>query len=557
MKPTITSQEKKKPYRVLNIKLCIKILIQQKIFDFPQIGTPQIKKTRQSKQRRHLYLPCSLQGGISPERPAHSMALGIPLGLFLWSLFLGACTKNISQNSMEELKLSPIYKKNSMSQLGSTGQSSQDQPLPTVSIHTQNLHSINSSNAAHLTLTGNCSENGQVVTIEVGQKVTPSAQPICSHQTWKISVDVTGLNKTLGFIPITVNHSRSNGQKSFQSLINVKNNFICPENFVGVPSLTGYTKKSFCVAKYEMKNDGSGGAISQADGLPYRMFNSDHSEQADDMTDAKRANKLSHSDLFLSRKEFIIKCQQMGDGYDLITNDEWQSLARHIESVSSNWSRGAVGLGNLNRGNSNIPTQGRTLPASSDDNPCFEMELPMGKKCNNHTWHDRKRTHILPNREIIWDVSGNIYDTVKDDHSGSYLEVDPFDSDLVSSSGIYISQITSKTASNMLKSLSGGTTTTPRSVKDQFGPSGNYTSFKQSPYGGLGYGWLTSTDNETMGYILRGGYYGTAISHDMGGKKIDPGGIFTFYLGSDGLDDQSSARVITGYNNGFRCAYHP
>ena len=47
------------------------------------------------------------------------------------------------------------------------------------------------------------------------------------------------------------------------------NDFICPENFVGVSSLGDYTVNGFCVSKYEMKNDGSGQAVSQAAGVPY------------------------------------------------------------------------------------------------------------------------------------------------------------------------------------------------------------------------------------------------------------------------------------------------
>ena len=308
---------------------------------------------------------------------------------------------------------------------------------------------------------------------------------------------------------------------------------LCPDNFVSIPPLNGYTNQSFCVAKYEMKDDGSGNTVSQATGTPYKMFD----------------QSIVGPNRFLSRNDFISKCQGMGEGYDLITNDEWQTLARNIELVASNWSGEVVGSGSINRGNSNILYIGQSLAASSDDNEaCFGTGQAM-ETCNGNTWHDKKRTHTLSNGKIIWDVSGNIYETIKDDHSGGYSTVD--------NGGIYVSQITS-TTNTVLKSLSGGTTTTTaRTVREQFGPSGNYTTLRTTPYGGLGYGWLRSGNNTTTGYIVRGGYYGTGASHSSGGHRVYPGGIFTFYMGLNGSDDQSSAKIITGHSNGFRCVYHP
>ena len=72
------------------------------------------------------------------------------------------------------------------------------------------------------------------------------------------------------------------------------------------------------------------------------------------------------------RDTAITTCQEMGSSnYDLVTNDEWQTLARHIEQVPSNWGDGKVGSNfGLNRGHSDeVPRQ--ILAAEDDNDPCF------------------------------------------------------------------------------------------------------------------------------------------------------------------------------------------
>lgn len=58
-------------------------------------------------------------------------------------------------------------------------------------------------------------------------------------------------------------------------------------------------------------------------------------------------------------------------GYSLITNAQWQTIARNIEQVSANWSGGSVGAGSLNRGHSDSAPN-NALAASTDDDPCYD-----------------------------------------------------------------------------------------------------------------------------------------------------------------------------------------
>ncbi len=363
---------------------------------------------------------------------------------------------------------------------------------PMVSIDSESLEDINASNAKNFRVSGSCSEGGQPVNVSVGG-VSPVTAPNCFNEVWETTVDVTSLNKTSGTILITADHASFVGV-NVQVSKNVTNNFICPENFVGVPSLQGYTTNSFCVMKYEAKNDGANNAVSMASGLPYVSIN---------------------------RDDAIAKCQAMGADYDLMTNDEWQTLARNIELVGDNWRNSIVGdVDGLSKGNISSAT---TVPvaASSDDNDsCFGLSR---RSCDSNIWHDQRRTQTLSNGEIIWDVSGNAFEWVKDDNTVDY--------------GVKanMSQVTGDTHQT-LGSLSGGTTTTPRVAKDQFGPSGDYTALNSEPYGGLGE--LYSRTDTSFEGILRGG----AILRSSSG-------IFSTIF--------SAATNTINTTFGFRCVKHP
>ena len=289
-----------------------------------------------------------------------------------------------------------------------------------------------------------------------------------------------------GDVAYTYPSSRAVQDGLTENLVTIE--FVCPTNFVLVPALEGYTTDDFCVMKYEAKNDGSGNAISQASDRPYVDIN---------------------------RADSITACQNMGSGYDLMTNDEWQTLARNIELVPSNWSTNNVGTGSLNQGHAD-DAPAYNLAASSDDNKACEGT---GQTCDSKTWNSQRRTHTLSNGEVIWDVSGNVQERVKDDNRVSY------------GSNAYLSQITT-TSHSTSGSLSGGTTTTSRVAKNQFGPSGNYSSLNSGTHGGLGYGEL----NTNSGAIVRGNRRGAGLD----------AGIFTVNLGF--------SAAFEGI--GFRCVFH-
>ena len=248
---------------------------------------------------------------------------------------------------------------------------------------------------------------------------------------------------------------------------------------------------AFCVAKYEMKSR-LGQAVSQDEGMPWVMINRDHS---------------------------IMVCKDMGENYDLISNDEWQVLARNIESVPKNWDQSLVGsVGGLNRGHSdNKPA--RALPGGDDNNGC----MGTGQTCSNVVWNNQRRTHVLSNGEVIWDMAGNVWEWVKDDNMGVAHGPDSYFSKISSSSH------------TMLYYLENEFSMTSRVAKGQFGPRGDYTYLGMDAWGGLGYGVLSSNG----GGVGRGGYW-------YDGAKS---GIFSVDLSQEKTDSHMSF--------GFRCVYRP
>ena len=134
----------------------------------------------------------------------------------------------------------------------------------------------------------------------------------------------------------------------------------------------------FCVMKYEAK-DGGSTPVSKPYGIPWVTTQSS----------AKNACAAA--------------------GYQLISNTQWMALTTDISTVPSNWTSGLVGVGLLIKGHSDAgPNQ--TCEANAND----DLAYVDGSVCSGSSIGDlsQRRTHLLSNGEVIWDISGNISEFV-------------------------------------------------------------------------------------------------------------------------------------------------
>lgn len=253
---------------------------------------------------------------------------------------------------------------------------------------------------------------------------------------------------------------------------------VCPDNFIFVPALASYATLDFCVAKYEMKDDGYGMPISQASGLPW---------------------------VSLDRPTARAKCKALGVGFDMISNDQWQSIARNIAGVASNWSGGSVGgAGELNRGHSDGLPNNSIAAVTDDNDSCNGTE----QTCSSTVWSDQRRTHTLSNGNIIWDLAGNVQEWVTND------------SDVSNGPSTYISTLSDGLLRQTRFGASTGTICTASGA---------------SPYCGMGRGIFAANN----GGIHRGGDWSSGILT----------GIFATSL--------STATSAGTTSKGFRCVFIP
>jgi hypothetical protein len=173
----------------------------------------------------------------------------------------------------------------------------------------------------------------------------------------------------------------------------------CPEHFAFVPGDPELSSTPFCVSRYEMKMLGS----DDGNGTP----------SENELPDARPTGTPWAT---VSKSQARTLCDLMGFSYQLITNNQWQTIARSIERTSENWSGGAVGVGMMNQGHSD-----RTPAASlaSDGDPCSGTGNASCEDPASADW-SQKRTHTLANDEEVWDFAGNLTEQVDGSTGGPF-----------------------------------------------------------------------------------------------------------------------------------------
>ncbi len=203
-------------------------------------------------------------------------------------------------------------------------------------------------------------------------------------------VTMSLLNWTLILLLILLNQgcfsptekSESNGDKKKMTSADLKTQN-CPYGYIPVPGNSDLGTNSFCVMKYEARNI-SGVPTSQPQGRAWARVS------------AIEAKHL---------------CKNLGPGYDLISNPEWMTIARDVESIGENWSGQEPGVGEIARGwtahsfYNDSWTNTSFAPHSKPS--CLYNTGP--SICGSEGEHRHRRTLFLSTGDQIWDFSGNLY----------------------------------------------------------------------------------------------------------------------------------------------------
>lgn len=182
----------------------------------------------------------------------------------------------------------------------------------------------------------------------------------------------------------------------------------CPTNFSFVASDDNLESTPFCAATYEMRIEGN-----------------DNGSTAYDFAFVADSRPTGTPWAALEKSEARLACDAMGFSYQLLTNTQWQAIARSIERTDSNWSGGAVGIGWVPQGHSD-DNPGNSL--ASDGDPCVGTG---NANCTDPTSEDfsQRRTHELDNGSVVWDFSGNLTEQVDGSTGGPEGLWMSFDSD--------------------------------------------------------------------------------------------------------------------------------
>jgi len=151
----------------------------------------------------------------------------------------------------------------------------------------------------------------------------------------------------------------------------------------------------FCVMKYEAKNNG-GIPNSTTSGKPW---------------------------VSISQTDAMLECESLGEGYRLMSDAEWVTIARNVENIDSNWNSSVVGIGFMFSGHNDDGPSG-SLNASSNDSDGYYRTNDNLTNCDGAYYNfaasddvitgracaGQRRTLKLSNGGVIWDLGGNVWE---------------------------------------------------------------------------------------------------------------------------------------------------
>lgn len=202
----------------------------------------------------------------------------------------------------------------------------------------------------------------------------------------------------------------------------------CPIWFISVPWSPEFQQPGFCVAKYEMKYADSSNK-AKCTNASYSIVCNDQTRESYAWANATNlAGRLAATSGFeivskkddypiaaLTQEQAIAACKSLGSGYHLVTNKEWMTMARNIESQSQNRSGWVVWIWGIYRGLTNETLSATSLGCAFSNVNGSGLVAVAWTDSNNlfvRTDCQSKRQLQFSNGQIIWDLAGNVWEHV-------------------------------------------------------------------------------------------------------------------------------------------------
>lgn len=215
----------------------------------------------------------------------------------------------------------------------------------------------------------------------------------------------------------------------------------CPTGFILVPGSSTYGTSDFCAMKYDAKcalsadptqglqpeegNTCSGIFKGQYEGV-YKNNGPGCACRSDRQIVSTASGFPMTFIPMASSDQDNAKTYCQSQGWHLLTNPEWMTIARNIEQVPDNWcNRDGTDCGNAPGTSGKILANGHNdsnneasasingvgaLIAGDDSQPCFGTTTDGSNTCGGKG--SQKRTLTLSNGQIIWDLAGNVWQWV-------------------------------------------------------------------------------------------------------------------------------------------------
>lgn len=365
---------------------------------------------------------------------------------------------------------------------------------------------------------------GTVIECQIEPSLPAGLSLSVASSSCRISGTPTALQSSATYVLSGVTALTKRGSLNIEISV-VPKTLRCDSNWLKIPAYSDgqVSAAEFCVMKYEAKLFANNSLVVDGD-VDSTLPNVDYSVagvyQARSVPEGQpwvRIKRRETSDALDAERA----CSNLGEGYALINNSQWQVLARKIELAESsanvrlNWSNSSTnGTNFLTRGHTDSSPLASLAASSNDSDGCVGTG---NTSCmdNTHADFSQRRTFNLSHDQVIWDFAGNVWEWVAENSGFSY------------GTNSQVALITSSYG-NECTNASSCMLGFPKVV---FGPFGDYSAKNASPFGNLGIGWIGAGS----GGIVRGGRW----------NSTGNGGIFATNQGI------TSNFVQDGY--GFRC----